>query len=189
MKLTFQITQTRNNSGKTFYGHEPNNDFIEYYLGGDKLFNESTQPYMGDFEGLAYVKEPGRITPHSVRDFGIKSYPGFGAYGFYTPKFGTSSFMVIPINKRSSYGAAPEVTIVDTGTTIRLDIIGDYECYRIIVRQEAFAEEFITYDTMFEFIPMFNGECLISVIGHSNEISITSDPYVESISLVDRTTN
>lgn len=187
MELTLELVMIHNNGGKTFHGHEPNNNFVAYYQNGNRLGNKYSEPFMGDFTDLTFKEEPRRITHHSVRDFGVKSFPRYGAYGFYTPKYGTSSFMVIPINRQFPYHDIPEVIITDTGTTIHLSINGDYECYRVIVRKDDFATEFITYDTEFDFIPMYDGECLVSVYGHSNEITVTSNPYEEYITIVDRT--
>lgn len=187
MELTFEISMTYNDGGKTFCGHEPNNTFIKYYQESQRLGNKSAEPYLGDFTDLVFKSEPRRITHHAVKDFGVKSFPRLGAYGFYTPKYAETSFMAIPINRQVPYHDIPEVTITDTGTTIHLSIDGDYECYRVIVRKDYFATEFITYDTEFDFVPMYDGECLISVYGHSNEITVTSNPYEEYITLVDRT--
>lgn len=187
MELTFEISMTHDDGGKTFCGHEPNNVFIKYYQESQRLGNKSAEPYLGDFTNLTFKSEPRRITHHTVKNFGVKSFPRLGAYGFYTPSYAETSFMVVPINRQFPYHDIPEVTITDTGTTIHLRINGDYECYRIIVRKDYFATEFITYDTEFEFIPMYDGECLISVYGHSNEIAVTSNPYEEYIILEDRT--
>jgi hypothetical protein len=184
VELQIELSFTSSNGGKTFHGHDPNNDFAAYYQNGNKLGNKYTKPLMGNFTDLSFEEKPRRITHQPVLDFGVKSFPRYGAYAFYTPQYGTSSFMVMPINRQTQYEDAPEVTITDTGTTIHLNIDGDYECYRIIVRKDNFATEFITYDTEFDFTPMYVGECLISVYGHSNEITVTSNPYEEYITLV-----
>lgn len=187
MELSIELSFTTDEGNKIFHGHEPNNDFVAYYMNDERIGNKYSVPIMGIFTDLVFVKEPRRMTPHRVKDFGIKSFPRYGSYGFYTPKYGTSSIMVIPINREFPLTDAPVVTITDTGTLVHLDIAGpEYECYRIIVRNDDFAEEFITYDNEFDFLPMFDGECYIAVYGHSNEITVTSNPYEEWVTLVDR---
>lgn len=187
MELQFETVITSNEGGKTFYSHEPDNTFIRYYKEGNRLGNKSAQPPEGNFEGLSFVSEPRRITPQPVKDFGIKSFPRFGSYGFITPMYTPGSLVVIPINRKQERTDVPTVTIVDTGTTIHVEMTGDYECYRIVVRHEYFATEFVTYDNEFDFVPMYTGDCLITVIGHKNEISITSHPFEYEMTLVDRT--
>jgi len=187
--LTFENALTFTDGQETFCGEESNGLFIEFFLSSGRLGNKSCYPPTGQFNDLTFVDEPRRITPELVKDFGIKTFPHFGIYGFYTPQYSPTSIVVIPINKNNNAAKhpAPEVVITDTGTTIHLAITGDYECFRIIVRLTAFATEFVTYDDQFDFLPMYTGDCSITVIGFSNEISIQSEPYIEIKTLVDRT--
>lgn len=189
MELQFELSMTFDEGGKTFLGHEPNNDFVAYFMNNKRIGNIYTQPNLGDFTDLTFHAEPRRMTPHPVKDFGIKSFPRFGAYGFYTPLYTPGSIMVFPINaiQDAMFNEAPGVVITDTGTTMHVVITSDYECHRIVVRQGYFAEEFVTYDTEFDFTPMYDGECTISVIGHSNEIAVTSLPYETTMTLINRT--
>ena len=187
MELALSEVYTFNDGSKTFVSHEPDNTLIEYFMANNRLGNKSTVPPQGNFDGLTFKSEPRRITPQPVKDFGVKSFPHFGSYGFYTPLYTPTSIVVIPINREQTKTDEPEVTITDTGTTIHLSITGDYECFRVVVRLDYFATEFITYDTEFDFMPMYDGECTITVIGHSNEISVTSKPYETTMVLVNRT--
>ena len=185
LNLTEMFTFTE--GSKTFMSHEPDNTFIEYFMADNKLGNKSAMTSFGVFDGLVFNNEPRRITPQPVKDFGVKSFPHFGSYGFYTPIFTPTSIAVIPINRKQDNYDIPDVVITDTGTTIHLSINGYYECYRIVVRLSYFATEFITYDSEFDFIPMYDGECSITVTGHSNEISVISKTYETSMTLANRT--
>jgi len=171
------------------FGQEPNGSLISYYALGETLDNEIVEAVSEDFKGMTFVEEAQRITLQRVKDFGIKTFPHFGALGFFTPKYGTSSVIEAPINRAYERSTAPEVVVTDTGTTIHLVITSsmEYECYRIVVRNGDFATEFITYDETFDFTPMYTGSCDILVIGHSDEISVTSEPYRKTMALVDRT--
>lgn len=172
---------------KTQLAHEPDNLFMSYYEQDERLDNAEAYPDQGQFVDLVFAHEPRMITPHKISDFGVKSFPRMGAYAYYTPLHEANSYMVIPIHKKHTQGDPPTVHITDTGTIIKVAIEGDYECYRIIVRQDYLAEEFVTYTSPFEFIPMFTGSCLITVLGHSNEISVTSRPVYIEMELEDRT--
>lgn len=187
MQLTFVSAQVFTDGSLTFLGHETDNTLIEYFMAKGRLANKSVKPPGGNYDNLVFVDEPNRITATPVKDFGIKAFPHVGAYGFYTPLYRDSSIVVIPINRKGEERKAPEVTITDTGTTIHVEIVGDYTCYRIAVRLDAFATEFISYATSFDFTPMYTGECIITVTGHSNEISVTSKSFETTMALTNRT--
>lgn len=187
MELTFPVTFTSSDGAPVFIGHETDNTLIKYFLKNKRLGNKSCSPLGDNYDSLNFIDEPGRITANVVKDFGIKSFPHVGAFGFYTPLYHPTSIVVVPINRKGEERTAPEVTITDTGTTIHVEIVGDHTCYRVAVRLDAFATEFITYATSFDFTPMYTGDCIITIIGHSNEISVTSKPFETTMALTDRT--
>lgn len=187
MELTFPTTFTSSDGAPMFLGHETDNTLVEYFMSANRLKNKSVMPPGGNYDCLVFASEPGRITANPVKDFGIKSFPHVGAYGFYTPLYHPTSIVVIPINRKETENAAPQVTITDTGTTIHLAIVGEYDCYRVSVRLDYFATEFITYANEFDFTPMYTGDCTITVTGHSNEISVTSKPFETVMALTNRT--
>lgn len=187
MELTFPVTFTSSDGTTTFFGHEPDNTLMKYFLKDKRVANKSCAPPGDNYDGLTFVDEPRRLTASPVKDFGIKSFPHIGAYGFYTPLYHPTSIVVIPINHKDTEGEAPQVVITDTGTTIHLAITGKYDCYRISVTLDYFTTEFITYATTFDFLPMYTGNCTITVVGHSNEIAITSKPFETVMSLTNRT--
>lgn len=187
MELTFENTLTFTDGNKTCHSHEPNNTFTEFYLGETRVGNKDADPVYGNFSALSFVGKPRRLTHQPVKNFGVKTFPHVGSYGFYTPIYSPTSFVVIPINRQQSTDAAPVVTLTDTGTDIHVEIEGNHTCYRIEVRLDYFATEFITYDTNFYFTPMYTGTCTITVTGFSNEISLMSAPFETEMVLTDRT--
>jgi len=187
MQLSFENALTFSDGQLTFLGQEPDGLLIEYFMTSKKVHNKEAASELGQFGSLDFISKPDKLTAQPVKDFGIKSFPHMGAYGFYTPLYHPTSIVVIPINRKGEEKAAPEVTITDTGTTIHVEIVGDYTCYRVAVRLDAVATEFITYATSFDFVPMYTGDCIITVTGHSNEISVTSKPYETTMALTDRT--
>lgn len=186
MELIFKKILTLNDGSKTFLSHEPTNDFIEYYMDGKRISNKSTKPFMGDFDDLTLRREPRRMTSQAVVDFGIKTFPKIGSYGYYTPMYTPGSMVVIPINRLHQFSSIPVVTVTDVDPEIHLDISGNYDCYRIVIRNDYVATEFITYNKEFDFIPMYTGTCTLSVIGHLDEIAVTSQPFELEMELVDR---
>lgn len=187
MQLSFATELTFNEGLKTCLSHEPDNTFTAFFLKDKRIGNKSADPIDGNFVDLVFAAEPRRMTANPAKDFGVKTFPHFGSFGYYTPLYGATSIMLIPINRKQDKRNMPDVVITDTGTTIHLAITGDYECYRIIVRLDYFATEYITYDDEFDFVPMYTGDCIITVIGHSNETSVTSKPFEQEMALVDRT--
>lgn len=152
MELTFEEVLTFDNKELLQFGHEPDDLFIGYYLKDRRLENQSSDPYMGDFSNLDWqTREARRITASPVSNFGIKTFPQFGAYGFYTPLYGDgTSRVVAPINPKRGLKAEPTLELAQDETTVTVKITDSrnisYKCYRIMFRDGHFAYEFITYD-------------------------------------------
>lgn len=176
MEIVFETTIASTNGEPTFYSHEPSNAFIRYYLSAYRLGNKSAVPELGIFDDLVFEDEQPRMSVRPTTNFGIKSFPRFGSYGFYTPRFHTSSIMLVPINRSRTLADLPEVTVTDNTTTIHLALAG-YECYRIIIRKDQFTTEYVTYESEFEFAPPYTAPYSITVVGHKDEISVTSHPF------------
>lgn len=153
MKLEFETIIYDAHKLKIGFGHEPDNLFIQYYMDEqERLSNQTADPGMGDFTNLDWKEAARRITASPVTNFGIKTFPQFGAYGFYTPKYGDGTSRVIaPINPKRPTNQAPYVELEAVGNGEVLVKVKDpsriqYDCFRIMFRQEWFATEFITYD-------------------------------------------
>lgn len=181
MELTFEEVLTFDNKDRLQFGHEPDNLFIEYYLRDKRLENQSSDPYMGDFNNLDWKTEARRITAVPVSNFGIKTFPQFGAYGFFTPKYGDGTSKIIsPINKKRSINEQPYLEITQIGPNVKVNIYHPrsnvYDCYRIMFRDEWFATEFITYDLEFITDSLPPAEYDVTAIGYSDKglVSIES---------------
>lgn len=183
MQLTFENILTYENKKNMHLAHNPDNKLLSYYQDGLFLKAAGAYPPGGNYEDLAFIGEPNTMTSGPVKDFGLKSFPHIGAYGYYTPMYQPTSIVVYPLNKVQERTYAPSVEVSVDGLHISLEITANYECYRIILRKEYFAVEFITYDNNFEFDSPYTGECFLSVIGHSREISTTSTPWEQLITL------
>ena len=171
-------------------GHEHDNELVQYYIydsfAGDKA---STYP-VG-----TWCKPGHRMTNKEVQDIGIKSFPRLGAFGFFKYKYNGKSVIMVPINIDQIQYTAPvlAMTITDNDITFTitppLDIT--YECYRIIVRCDYFALEYITYrNTLTIDMPIVKGTYDITCVGYisegeaisydSNELSLVVTTGLES---------
>jgi hypothetical protein len=185
MQLLFEIDRvdTPNNS-KMCISHEPNNLLTKYYVSGGHLNNEECKPYRGDFTTLTFVPKPRKVTPAAVLDFEVKTFPFFGAYGFYVPKYGAAAKILVPLRAPASVYPAPAVVVtIDTGDITVTITENEYECHRIILYQGDVAQEFVTYDLVHTFEAAFTGSCTIQVVGHAQEIAVTSEAYEEAINI------
>lgn len=175
MKLTFEEPIIFTNEGKTNFGHEPDNLFIRYYMDQqERLSNQIAVPEMGIFDDLEWADAARLITASPVTNFGIKTFPQFGAYGFYTPKYGDGTSRVIaPINPKRPTNQAPYVELEAVGNGAVLVKVKDpsriqYDCFRIMFRQEWFADEFITYDEEIT-VKVDPGTYDVTVMGYTDD--------------------
>lgn len=183
MQLTFEYELTSENKPNLHLAHNPDNKLLAYYLNGMFLKAGNFFPPGGSYTDFELEPETNTMTSNPVKDCGLKSFPHIGAYGYYTPLYQQTSIVIYPLNKVQQRTYAPPVDVTVDNQHISLVIGGLYECYRVILRKEYFATEYITYDKNFEFDSPYTGECLLSVIGHSNEISFTSYPYEEVLTI------
>ena len=171
-------------------GHEHDNELVQYYIydsfAGDKA---STYP-------VGTWGKPGtRLTRKEIQDMGIKSFPRLGAFGFFKYKYNGKSAIMVPINIEQVLYTAPvlAMTVVDNDITFTITPPTDvtYECYRITLRCDYFALEYITYrETLTVSIPSVKGTYEIVCVGYvsegrsasydSNELSLIVTTGLES---------
>lgn len=177
------------NMNKLYLAQEPNNKLLAFYLNNNLIKTKSDNyPDWREIDDIYFTNETSLITDELVENFGILSHPKIGAYSFYNLLETKQSNILYPIMSENFFFPAPFATFQDKDTHIEVNVVPvgqTYDCYRIIVAFENRATEFVTYDTLFTFIPMYNGECEITIFGHSDEINIISEPFVTSIYLTD----
>lgn len=193
MKLNFEVINTYTDGELLDFTHEPDNLFTKYYKKGKHVLNESVKPYRGDFErnklldvldyhNLIFENEPNRLTTEAISKFGVKNFPQFGSYGFFTSLYSGKTKVLAPINKERSTYAHPRVFATQDEHNVRVAITDPqsvtYDCYRIMFRQDLFASEFITYEREFTLPKMIPGDYELSVIGYKEGgiISVETDP-------------
>lgn len=192
MSLTFELQYTEPNLKSLKIGHENDNLLVQYFLDNDnRLNNRSAVPTNGIYNDLIFSREARRITAVPVSNFGIKTFPQFGAYGFYTPLYGDgTSRVVAPINPKSNLRPEPSLVLTQDETTVTVEITDPteitYKCYRVMFREGHFAHEFITYDKtlVVDKLDLPPGTYFVTLIGFIPEQGIASHETNPSIDFV-----
>lgn len=134
---------------KTCMCHEPNNQLVVIGIEQETQKNESTYPELGDYSNLHWEYSPAVLTSQKIKNVSVKSYPRIGGIGFYTLKHEDRSVILAPLFTDEVKYIAPTMEIVIT-TDITFNIqdpdTASFECYRIVVRDGYFADEYITYE-------------------------------------------
>lgn len=163
------------------FGHEPNNELVQYFVNDSNLQNRSALVPFGDYTDLVLHEESARFTRAKVSSFGVKSTVGIGAYGFYMDEEGKHGVVKVPINFTGGM-APPNLIVGQTDLTITYEIgnpdVVNYEAFRLVFRQGEFAYEFITYQLEGEVDKPFGmqGDFIVTCIGYKNEIQDYSQP-------------
>ncbi len=134
---------------KTCVCHQPDNQILLVGIENEFQRNEMVSPNLGDYTNLPWAYAPAVMTSQKVLNLSVISYPRIGGIGFYTLKHENRSIILAPLITDEDRYVAPTMTI-----TVASEIIFDitdpatvaYDCYRIIIREGYFADEYITYD-------------------------------------------
>ena len=172
MELNFEVVKTYSNDMLDFT-HDPDNLFAKFYKDNKYLSNESTEPYMGNFEDdLTFKKKDRKMTAQAISEFGVKNFPQFGSYGWHKTLHTNECKILVPISKRSSNYEYPQLGITQTETNITVTITGPstitYDYYRIMFRKNQFAYEFVTSKKVLTIPKLPVGEYEVSAIGYKD---------------------
>lgn len=176
---------------KLFIGNEPNNDIIQYYIRADNSMQEDKKSniVLANYNDLAWGDKSRRLTARKIKDLGIKTFPTYGAIGFFTYKYIDKSIILCPVNVQTRQFTAPSLAMSVQANSLTFTITPPeditYECYRIILRCDAFAYEHITYDLSLTVPkPEVNGVYEIYCIGYENEgEAISFDSNILSLTI------
>lgn len=129
--------------------HQPNNQILLVGIEDELQRNETTAPPFGSYDPLLWSYMPAIMTGQRVLNLSVISYPQIGGIGFYTLKHENRSVILAPLIADEARYTAPTMTIT-IGTDITFDIIDpdsvSFDCYRIVIREGYFADEYVTYD-------------------------------------------
>lgn len=155
-------------------GNEPDNTITKFFIEAQHQGNIYGAVTLSNYGNINWQRSNGLMTSQNVTDIGIKTFPQIGSIGFYKLKYETRSLILAPIYTKSKKYSAPLIAIKDQGSTLLITLSNPagvtYECYRVIVRNGYFAEEYITYDPVIEIpTPTDMGLYAISAFGYLNE--------------------
>lgn len=112
---------------------------------------ENDQWNYHDYDTLEWEIPKQRIAGNRIERLGIKAFPDVGAIAFYKMAYRDVSRIVAPVNPKNDKSEAP--TLVghkndDGSITFRITPPEkiEYKCYRIVLQDEAFSLDYITYD-------------------------------------------
>ena len=151
MALVFEYEKDLPTGNTPFISHEPNSILYNYYMEGNFALDKNAPINNGNYEDVTFSEMQRHLTTKAVARIGIKNFPGIGGIGFYKDLYSDDSKILAPIHASQTFYLAPvlkTIEVVDGKLHIVInptDII-NYTCYRVIVRQGAFAFEYITYE-------------------------------------------
>ena len=112
---------------------------------------ETKQWNYHDYDTLEWDTPKQRIAGNRIERLGVKAFPDVGAIAFYKLAYRDISRIVAPVNPKSGKTDAPilEGSQNEDGTIafkITQPEQAAYKCYRIILQDGAFSNDYITYD-------------------------------------------
>ena len=154
-------------------GNEPSNELHQYFvnstIAGDKMANVVLSNY-----DLVWNAETRSITSQRVSRLGVKAFPHIGAIGFYVAYNEDRSYILAPIHEDNSRTDRPSLTVTVNEDSISFAISPNenqsYICYRIVMRLDNIAVEYVTYETSLVVdLPELSGTYDIYCIGYISE--------------------
>lgn len=209
MALLFEYSRDLETGAQPFICHEKDSKLYNYYMSDDRAMDASATAPLGQYDSVVFENESRSLTTKAVSRIGIKGFPGIGAIGFYKDAYSDNSLVVAPIHTDRDKTNAPvlkTVEVVDGKLHIVIEPPAgmSYQCYRVVVRQDPFAFEYITYKTDYTVdLPTVRGEYYAYCIGYdestgavsedSNELPLTIEtgtngwaPYFETVDDLER---
>lgn len=164
-------------------GNEPKNDIWQYYMYNEYAFDKGAQIDYGNYDTLEWQKATRHLSNQKVRRMGIKHFPQVGAIGFFTLLNEERSKILAPVHVKSTKYTTPIFTMEETDTTFIFHCSSPkevtYACYRIILRLDKFAHEYITYEETLEASkPATTGTYDIYCVGYIHEGEAVSEDSI-----------
>lgn len=159
---------------------EPNSVLWQYYIENDRTSDRGATISMGDYSNPPWGKDMRHLTAQKVRRIGVKHFPQIGAIGFWTLLYEERSKILAPIHGKSKKYTAPSLNVTEKTDTILFKCTSpkdiQYVCYRIILRLNQFAVEYITYEDTIEVPkPQTTGTYDIYCVGYIHEGEAVSE--------------
>lgn len=182
MALTFEYEKDIETGTQPFICHEPDSTLYSYYIVDESALDKSAIASGGSYDSVIFDDEDRHLTTQAVSGIGIKNFPGIGGIGFYKDLYSDNCSIAAPIHvqRNSIRDKIPVLNTVEVdGNMLHIVITPpedlQYTCYRVVVRQEAFAFEYITYKTDCRVdIPTVQGDYKCFCIGYDETTGVVS---------------
>jgi len=163
----------------TCIGNEPNNEIIQFGVVSDQQVNDHTQLSNSNYNSLTWLVIAALMTQHAISRIGIKNFPQIGACGFFVDKYTGQSTILIPVRTNEHKYNPPTLAVstVTEGISIIITPPKDitYTCYKIIMRNGYYANEYTMYNTTTILpAPTVIGNYEIYAIGYNEDTGIIS---------------
>lgn len=185
MALIFEYEKDLVTGAQPQICHEPNSSIYNYFIREERALDTHSEHAFGQYDKVTFVDEERHLTTKAVDRIGVVNFPGIGGIGFYRDAYSDYSRVVAPIHVAAQRLSAPvlqSVTVEDN----RLHIIiappdnVAYNCYRVVVRQGAFAFEYVVYKTDYPVdLPTVRGSYTCYCIGYDESTGAVSEPSNE----------
>lgn len=175
------VLSERNNTSQEMIGNEPDNSLYKYFLeDSNNASDQEAQIVYSNYDSLVWGEMAKHLTSQKVRRIGIKTFPQVGAVGFFTLLNEERSKILAPVHHKVTKYATPTFTVEETDTTFIFHCNSPkdvaYACYRIILRLEKFAHEYVTYEETLEVPkPATTGTYDIYCVGYVHEGEAVSE--------------
>lgn len=170
-------------------------ELVQYYINpdtqlqGDKntyaigVYDKDSRSYSyTEYQNVQWDAPKQRIGAARIDRLGVKAFPGMGAFAFYKLSHRKITRIVIPVNRESQAKGTPTLAATENADgTVTFRITQpeelEYECFRIIMEYDIYAEEWITYDLEFTAPkPKITGQYRCYAIGYGEEGQLYSNP-------------
>lgn len=181
MALTFEYEKDLSTGSNPFISHESDSTLYNYYINEEAAKDTNALAAYGQYDDIKFSGEERHLTTKAVSKIGIKNFPGIGGIGFYRDAYSDTHLIAAPIHTdRVTYEAPALLKAIREDGKLHIVVSPptnmNYNCYRIIARQDAFAFEYITYKTeCYVDMPTVKGTYDVYCIGYDEANGTVSE--------------
>ncbi len=135
-----------------------------------------------DYDGLVWSGPGHSITGQAADRLSVKGFPGLGAYAVYKIAGKNLSQVVAPVGGGESGGGGPAPSLAGVADqsggvafTVSPPEGTEYDCWRVVLRNGNYSEEYITYES--EFLaprPGVSGTYQCWAVGYADDVQVFS---------------
>lgn len=183
MALIFEYVRSLDTADTPFISHEKDSSLYNYYISNELAMDKYHEAVTdGIYSNIEFTNEDRHMTTKAVTKIGVKNFPGIGAIGFYTDMYSDESRILAPIHNITRKYQSPMLTTVELTEDGKLHIVITppkdikYTCYRVVVRQDYFAFEYILYkEDYIVDAPTVIGDYIVYCMGYDETAGTVSE--------------